>query len=79
MKCKKYISKILWLLAYDDEKNTFMELVRKCAPLNISPNQWLIWIPQLLVLLVHYDGDVIMNILIQVSNFLTTVFITVIK
>ena len=66
-KSRKYLAKVLWLLSYDDEKNSLMEAVDKYA-VGVPPIQWLPWIPQLLMCLVRHEGNVILNLLSQVGR-----------
>lgn len=66
-KARKYCAKVLWMLSYDDEKYSLTEAVDKYA-VGVPPVQWLTWIPQLLALLVQYEGNVILNLLTQVGR-----------
>lgn len=66
-KARKYIAKVLWLLSYDDEKNSLIEALDKYA-VRVPPILWLPWTPQLLNCLVQYKGNVILNLLCQVSE-----------
>lgn len=66
-KSRKYLAKVLWLLAYDNENSALMEALDKYAA-GVPPLHWLPWIPQLLGCLVQYDGQVILNLLSQVSE-----------
>ncbi|XP_011505966.1 PREDICTED: transformation/transcription domain-associated protein [Ceratosolen solmsi marchali] len=66
-KSRKYLAKVLWLLTYDDEKSSLMDVVDKYA-VGVPPIQWLPWIPQLLMCLVRYEGNVILNLLSQVGR-----------
>ncbi|KAF0288488.1 Transformation/transcription domain-associated protein [Amphibalanus amphitrite] len=66
-KSRKYLSKVLWLLTYNDEANTLAEAVEHyCA--GVPPMHWLPWIPQLLTCLVRNEGKPIMNLLTQVGR-----------
>lgn len=66
-KSRKYLAKVLWLLTYDDDRNSLMEAVDKYA-VGVPPIQWLPWIPQLLMCLVRHEGNVILNLLSQVGR-----------
>ncbi|XP_049825027.1 transcription-associated protein 1 isoform X2 [Aethina tumida] len=66
-KARKYLAKVLWLLSYDDEKGSLMEALDKYA-VGVPPIMWLPWTPQLLNLLVQYEGGVIINLLMQVGR-----------
>jgi transformation/transcription domain-associated protein len=66
-KSRKYLAKVLWLLTYDDDKSSLMDVVDKYA-VGVPPIQWLPWIPQLLMCLVRYEGNVILNLLSQVGR-----------
>ncbi|XP_008557972.1 transformation/transcription domain-associated protein [Microplitis demolitor] len=66
-KSRKYLAKVLWLLTYDDDKNSLMEAVDKYA-VGVPPIQWLPWIPQLLMCLIRHEGNVILNLLSQVGR-----------
>ena len=41
-KSRKYLAKVLWLLTYDDDKNTLAEAVDKYC-VGVPPIQWLPW------------------------------------
>ncbi|KAL5007444.1 hypothetical protein ScPMuIL_016250 [Solemya velum] len=66
-KSRKYLAKVLWLLAYDDDKSTLATAVDKYC-VGVPPIQWLPWIPQLLTCLVRNEGRLIMNLLHQVGR-----------
>ncbi|KAF5284945.1 hypothetical protein FQA39_LY16900 [Lamprigera yunnana] len=66
-KARKHLAKVLWLLSYDDEKSSLMEALDKYA-VGIPPILWVPWIPQLLNCLVQYEGNVILNLLLQVGR-----------
>ncbi|XP_045458905.1 transcription-associated protein 1 [Melitaea cinxia] len=66
-KSRKYCAKVLWMLSYDDEKNSLAEALDKYS-VGVPPVQWLPWIPQLLAALVQYDGNVILNLLSHVGR-----------
>ncbi|XP_050299225.1 transcription-associated protein 1 isoform X2 [Anthonomus grandis grandis] len=66
-KARKYIAKVLWLLSYDDEKNSLIEALDKYA-VGVPPILWLPWTPQLLNCLVQYKGNVILNLLCQAGR-----------
>ncbi|XP_011636974.1 transformation/transcription domain-associated protein [Pogonomyrmex barbatus] len=66
-KSRKYIAKILWLLAYDDDKSSLIETVDKYA-VGVPAIQWLPWVPQLLMCLIRHEGDGILNLLSQVGR-----------
>ncbi|KAL7293008.1 hypothetical protein TKK_0013455 [Trichogramma kaykai] len=64
-KSRKYLAKVLWLLTYDDK--ALLETLDKYA-VGVPPIQWLPWIPQLLMCLTRYEGNVILNLLSQVGR-----------
>ncbi|XP_060810438.1 transcription-associated protein 1 isoform X2 [Amyelois transitella] len=66
-KSRKYCAKVLWMLSFDDEKNSLAEALDKYS-VGVPPVQWLPWIPQLLSCLVQYDGNVILNLLSHVGR-----------
>lgn len=66
-KTRKYIAKVLWFLSYDNQTNILISTLEKYVS-GIQPSYWLPWIPQLLCCLEQFDGDVILNLLSQVSN-----------
>jgi len=66
-KSRKYIAKILWLLTYDDDKLSLVETVEKYS-VGVPAIQWLPWVPQLMMYLVRYDGNIILNLLSQVGR-----------
>lgn len=66
-KARKYLSKVLWLLSYDDKKSSLMGALEKYN-VGVPPQQWLPWTPQLLNCLVQYEGNVIVNLLTQVGR-----------
>ncbi|EZA54681.1 Transformation/transcription domain-associated protein [Ooceraea biroi] len=66
-KSRKYIAKILWLLTYDDDKSSLIDTVEKYA-VGVPAIQWLPWVPQLMMYLVRYDGNIILNLLSQVGR-----------
>ncbi|XP_028179424.1 transcription-associated protein 1 isoform X3 [Ostrinia furnacalis] len=66
-KSRKYCAKVLWMLSFDDEKNSLAEALDKYS-VGVPPVQWLPWIPQLLACLVQYDGNVILNLLSHVGR-----------
>nr|XP_054766791.1 transformation/transcription domain-associated protein-like [Lytechinus pictus] len=68
-KSRKYLAKVLWLITYDDEKadHPLAKAVDKYS-VGVPPIQWLPWIPQLLTCLVGNEGDLIINILMQVGR-----------
>ncbi|XP_060534319.1 transcription-associated protein 1 [Cylas formicarius] len=66
-KARKYLAKVLWLLNYDDENNSLMEALDQYAA-GVPPFLWLPWTPQLLNWFVHYEGNVILNLLCQVGR-----------
>uniref|UniRef100_A0A1Y1MXI9 FAT domain-containing protein n=3 Tax=Photinus pyralis TaxID=7054 RepID=A0A1Y1MXI9_PHOPY len=66
-KARKYLAKVLWLLSYDDEKCSLMEALDKYS-VGVPPILWVPWIPQLLNCLVQYEGNVILNLLLQVGR-----------
>lgn len=60
-----FLTQVLWLLTYDDDKSTLTEAVDKYS-VGVPPIQWLPWIPQLLTCLVRNEGTLILNLLSQV-------------
>lgn len=66
-KSRKYLAKILWMLSYDDEQSSLMDMLDKYGA-GIPPLHWLPWIPQLLCSLVEYEGTIILNLLSQVGR-----------
>lgn len=66
-KSRKYLAKVLWLLAYDDSNSSLMEALEKYS-VGVPPLHWILWIPQLLCALVQYEGTVILNLLSQVGR-----------
>lgn len=66
-KSRKHLAKILWILTYDDESLKLAEALDKYCAL-VPPQCWLPWIPQLLTCLVKKEGEVAVNILIQVGR-----------
>lgn len=66
-KTRKYFSKIIWLLTYEDKRSEMLELVDKYGQ-TIPPIQWLPWIPQLLNCLIQYEGEIIMNLLSNIAR-----------
>ncbi|XP_013181191.1 PREDICTED: transformation/transcription domain-associated protein [Papilio xuthus] len=66
-KSRKYCAKVLWMLSFDDEKNSLAEALDKYS-VGVPPVQWLPWIPQLLACIVQYDGNVILNLLSHVGR-----------
>lgn len=65
-KTRKYIAKVLWLLSFDNSTNTLLAIMDKYL-IGVPHAYWLPWIPQLLCCLVQYEGNVILNLLSQVS------------
>lgn len=66
-KARKYLSKVLWLLSYDDKDESLMGALEKYN-VGVPPVQWLPWTPQLLQCLVQYENIVIVNVLTQVRK-----------
>lgn len=66
-KSRKYIAKVLWLLTYDDDKQSLMKVLDQYST-GVPPIQWLPWIPQLLMYLVKHETHIMMNILSQVGR-----------
>uniref|UniRef100_A0A803SSS7 Transformation/transcription domain associated protein n=1 Tax=Anolis carolinensis TaxID=28377 RepID=A0A803SSS7_ANOCA len=64
-KSRKYLAKVLWLLSFDDDKNTLADAVDKYC-IGVPPIQWLAWIPQLLTCLVGSEGKLLLNLISQV-------------
>ncbi|KAK1343257.1 hypothetical protein QTO34_016035 [Cnephaeus nilssonii] len=65
-KSRKYLAKVLWLLSFDDDKNTLADAVDKYC-IGVPPIQWLAWIPQLLTCLVGSEGKLLLNLISQGS------------
>lgn len=65
-KSRKYLAKVLWLLSFDDDKNTLADAVDKYC-IGVPPIQWLAWIPQLLTCLVGSEGKLLLNLISQVG------------
>lgn len=57
---------MLWLLSFDDDKNTLADAVDKYC-IGVPPIQWLAWIPQLLTCLVGSEGKLLLNLISQVE------------
>lgn len=57
---------MLWLLSFDDDKNTLADAVDKYC-IGVPPIQWLAWIPQLLTCLVGSEGKLLLNLISQVG------------
>lgn len=73
-KTRKYFSKIIWLLTYEEKRGEMLEMVDKYGS-TIPPIQWLPWIPQLLNCLIQYEGEHIMNLLSNIArNFPQAVY-----
>ncbi|XP_048350103.1 transformation/transcription domain-associated protein [Sphaerodactylus townsendi] len=66
-KSRKYLAKVLWLLSFDDDKNTLAEAIDKYC-VGVPPIQWLAWIPQLLTCLVGSEGKLLLNLISQVGR-----------
>jgi transformation/transcription domain-associated protein len=66
-KTRKYISKILWLLTYDNEKRQLYSTFDAYA-CTIQASHWINWIPQLITLLMRNDdtGKYLINIMNQI-------------
>ncbi|CAG9767854.1 unnamed protein product [Ceutorhynchus assimilis] len=76
-KARKYIAKVLWLLSYDDDKNSLLDALDKYA-VNVPAILWLPWTPQLLNCLKNYKGNVILNLLCQAGRmFPQAIYLTV--
>lgn len=58
---------VLWLLSFDDDKNTLADAVDKYC-IGVPPIQWLAWIPQLLTCLVGSEGKLLLNLISQVQK-----------
>lgn len=58
---------MLWLLSFDDDKNTLADAVDKYC-IGVPPIQWLAWIPQLLTCLVGSEGKLLLNLISQVGS-----------
>uniref|UniRef100_A0A8C3CKA9 Transformation/transcription domain associated protein n=1 Tax=Cairina moschata TaxID=8855 RepID=A0A8C3CKA9_CAIMO len=65
-KSRKYLAKVLWLLSFDDDKNTLADAVDKYC-IGVPPIQWLAWIPQLLTCLVGSEGKLLLNLISQLG------------
>lgn len=66
-KSRKYFAKIIWLLTYEETRKDMLDSLEKYGQA-IPQISWLPWIPQLLNCLIQYEGDVIMNILINIAR-----------
>uniref|UniRef100_A0A8D0S4C7 Transformation/transcription domain associated protein n=1 Tax=Sus scrofa TaxID=9823 RepID=A0A8D0S4C7_PIG len=66
-KSRKYLAKVLWLLSFDDDKNTLADAVDKYY-IRVPHIQWLAWIPQLLTCLVGSEGKLLLNLISQVGR-----------
>jgi transformation/transcription domain-associated protein len=55
-KCRKYISKILWLLTYDTEKKP-LHVQFDAFSVSIPAGNWISWIPQLITCLQRADDS----------------------
>nr|XP_020664456.1 transformation/transcription domain-associated protein [Pogona vitticeps] len=66
-KSRKYLAKVLWLLSFDDDKNTLADAIDKYC-IGVPPIQWLAWIPQLLTCLVGSEGKLLLNLISQVGR-----------
>uniref|UniRef100_T1KDE1 Non-specific serine/threonine protein kinase n=1 Tax=Tetranychus urticae TaxID=32264 RepID=T1KDE1_TETUR len=66
-KARKYLAKVIWLLTYDDDSLCLADAVEKYSH-GVPPVCWLPWIPQLLTCLIKKEGDLAVNILIQVGR-----------
>jgi transformation/transcription domain-associated protein len=66
-KSRKYFSKIIWLLTYEESRKEMLDALEKYGQA-IPPVQWLPWIPQLLNCLIQYEGEVIMNLLSSIAR-----------
>jgi transformation/transcription domain-associated protein len=68
-KSRKYISKIIWLLTFDNEKKMLHSQFDTFSCL-IPPGNWLSWIPQIITLLVKNDesGKYYVNLINQIMR-----------
>lgn len=66
-KARKYLAKVLWLLAHDDSSQKLMKALETYNS-GVPALQWLPWIPQLISCLVQYPGDVILNLLTHIAR-----------
>lgn len=64
-----FLVQVLWLLSFDDDKNTLADAVDKYC-IGVPPIQWLSWIPQLLTCLVGSEGKLLLNLISQVGRSL---------
>ncbi len=66
-KARKYISKIFWLLGYDNEKRHLHQIFDSYSNV-IPPGNWINWIPQLITLLMRNDdtGKYLINLMNQI-------------
>lgn len=66
-KTRKYISKILWLLTYDNEKRQLYTTFDAYSS-SIPACNWINWIPQLITLLMRNDdtGKYVFNLMLQI-------------
>jgi len=68
---------VLWLLSFDDDKNTLADAVDKYC-IGVPPIQWLAWIPQLLTCLVGSEGKLLLNLISQVQKIITNSLLSLI-
>lgn len=67
VKTRKYLSKVIWLLTYDDARPEMLKAFENYM-LGVPMINWLVWIPQLFNALVQYESDTIMNLLNQIAK-----------
>eukprot|EP00118_Oscarella_pearsei_P018052 m.182608 g.182608 ORF g.182608 m.182608 type:complete len:3843 (+) comp39295_c0_seq28:119-11647(+) len=67
VKNRKHLSRVIWLLSFDDESRTLAGVVDKYGT-TVPPNLWLPWIPQLLTCLVRKEGNQILNLLCTIGR-----------
>lgn len=67
-KSRKFLSKVLWLLSYDNDQHKLTIATEHYNP-GVPPINWLPWVPQLLQSLVRErDGNQLISIVSQVSK-----------
>lgn len=67
IKTRKYLSKVLYLLTYDEARVEMLKAFENYM-LGVPMINWLVWIPQLFNGLVQYESDTIMNLLNQIAK-----------
>jgi transformation/transcription domain-associated protein len=64
-KVRKYISKILWILLYDNDKR-ILHTTFETYSINIPASNWINWIPQLITQLLKDEGKYFVNLMCQI-------------